>query len=344
MIRGDDRMAVVRRFLAAARQVHANRARIAADIGHATGLTPEGVELGFDSLERGATDDELRALVAAAGRADRVHVILSAGVFVAALRAIALARASSDCVTVRASPRDPVLTRALVEAARDDAVSLVDERDVASTRADEVHVYGRDDTISAVRAASPPGTTVRGYGAGMGIALVTRKADVEAAAAALAADVVPFDQRGCLSPRVAIIEGDCPRSLSFAQSLDGHLRAWGRRVPRGRLSAAERAQAIRWRDALAFAGQVWPGDHHAIALGPENSPPVIAPPGRHVYVMALAAWDNLHAVLAPMVRYVVAVGTDDPVGQARILPALARVSPLGRMQHPPLDGPVDLRA
>jgi acyl-CoA reductase LuxC len=338
-------MAAVRRFLEAARQVHAERARIAGDIVRATGLTAEGVELGFDSLERGATDDELRSLVGAAGRADRIHIILSAGVFVAPLRAIVVARAASDCVTVRPSSRDPILARALVEVARDDAVRVVEERDVRRIRGDEVHVYGRDGTISAVRAAVTPGTIVRGHGAGMGVALVTRRADVDAAAAALAADVVPFDQRGCLSPRVAIVEGDRSRAVSFAQALDGHLRAWGKRVPRGLLSSEERAQLAHWQDALAFGGRLWRGEQHALALGPENVPPVIPPPGRHVYLVPLDALGSLDAIFEHVARYIVAIGTDDPVGLARIARAhaRARVSALGRMQYPPLDGPVDLR-
>jgi hypothetical protein len=43
-------------------------------------------------------------------------------------------------------------------------------------------------------------------------------------------------------------------------------------------------------------------------------------------------------------RFVVAIGSDDPQAAAAIAPEHARVSPLGRMQLPPLDGPVDRRA
>jgi hypothetical protein len=339
----DDRVADVRRLLTAARRVYAGRERIAADIGRATGLTAEGVELGFESLERDATDVELRTLVSGAGRAERVHVILSANVFVAPLRAIAIARAAANRVTVRPSPREPVLARAIVEAARDEAIAIVDERDAARIDADEVHVYGGKDSIVAVRSRAAPRTRVRGHGPGVGVALVTRNADIDTAAAALAADVVPFDQRGCLSPRLAIIEGEPSRARSFALALDGRLSAWGQSVPRGTLSVDERAEATRWCDAVVFAGQVWRGDAHIVAIGPGDVPPVIPPSGRHVYVTPRSTLEAVGAILSDIARYVVAVGTDDPSGVAGIAPAHARISKLGRMQHPSLDGPIDRR-
>jgi hypothetical protein len=340
----DARVADVARWLTAARAVYANRASIAHLIARATGLPPEGVELGFASLERDASDTELRKLVALAGRADRAHVILSANVFVAPLRAIAIARAAADNVTIRPSPRDPVLVCALVEAAGDAAITLVQERDVASITADEIHVYGRDDTIAAVRARARSGVIVRGHGAGMGVALVTRAADADAAADALAADVVPFDQRGCLSPRIAIVEGSEARAASFARSLDEHLRAWGERIPRGVLSDEERADTRRWREALAFVGRIWEGDHHTIAVAAGGAALGIPPSGRNVLVVPAPSPDAAAACLAPIARFVVVVGTDDLARGARFAPTHARVSPLGRMQRPPLDGPIDRRS
>lgn len=343
MTRDDDaRAADVRRLLEAARAVHADRARLAPAIAASTGLTSQGVELGFASLETQATDAELRALVAAAGRAARVHVVLSANVFVAAMRAIALARAAGERVTVRPSPRDPVLARALIERAGDAAIELTDERDVAAIEGDEVHVYGTDATIAQVRARARPGVVVRGHGAGMGVAVVSERADVDAAADALALDVVAFDQRGCLSPRVAVVRGSDARAQAFAAALHERLASWGVRVPRGTLSGDERVEAARWRDTLAFAGRAWSADEHLVGLAAERAPLLVPPPGRHVLVVPASTPDAVAAILAPVARFVVAVGTDDE--DAGGWPAHARVSALGRMQRPPLDGPVDRRS
>jgi hypothetical protein len=337
-----DRVADVRLLLAGAEQVFRERARFVPDLVRTTGLSPEGVDLGFASLERGATDRELLALVAAAGDAASVHVILSANVFVAPLRALALARAAAAHVTVRPSPRDPTLTRALVAAAGDGAISIVDARDPAES-ASEIHVYGRDATIAEVRARARPGAIVRGHGAGMGIAVVTKDADVRAAAEALACDVVAFDQRGCLSPRIVLVEGDDARGEAFALALHERLAAWGERVPRGLLADQERADATRWREALEFAGHVWSGADHLVALALAGSPLTVAPPGRHVLVAAERRVAGVAARIAPLGPFIVAVGTDDEPTVRPLVPSHARVGPLGSMQRPPLDGPVDRR-
>jgi hypothetical protein len=337
------RVADVRRLLAASRAVYADRARLAPAIAQATGLSPEGVELGFGSLEREASDAELRALVEAAGDAPRVHVILSANVFVAPLRAMALARAAAEHVTMRPSPRDPVLARALADAAGDAGLAIVEERDVALVDRGEIHVYGRDETIASVRAGARAGVRVRAHGAGMGVAVVTRAAVAEDAATSLASDVVVFDQRGCLSPRVAFIEGDVARAAAFAEALHAHLLDWDGRVPRGVLLPEEAAEAVRWRDVAAFAGPSWSSPSHVVALASAGALTALPPPGRHVLVVAIPSRDALAAALAPLARFVVAVGTDAPAGVADVVPAHARTSPLGRMQRPPLDGPVDRR-
>src|ERR1700722_15034355 len=121
-----ERVDDVRRLLRAATRVYADRARWLPALVESTGLTEPGIELGFESFEREATEEELNALVDAAGDARHVHVVLSANVFVAALRALALARAAAAHVSVRPSPRDPILARAIVEMAGDPRVGRSD--------------------------------------------------------------------------------------------------------------------------------------------------------------------------------------------------------------------------
>ncbi len=340
----DERVEDARVWLAAARAVHADRAHLAAPIAASTGLSPEGVELGFDCLERDATDAELRALVASAGDAARVHVILSANVFVAPLRAIAIARAASACVTVRPSPRDPTLAAALVAAAGDPAVSIAMGRDLPA-QADRIDVYGRDETIATVRSLARPGVVVRGHGAGLGVAYVADDpADPGAAAEALAADVVPFDQRGCLSPRIALVEGPASRADAFARALDVRLSALGSRVPRGALTPDERREGVRWRETLAFTGHVWPGAHHLVALAAPRMPLTLPPAGRHVLVAPVDSAAEGRDLLAPIARFVVTVGSGAAERARAVAPSHARLAVLGQMQRPPLDGPVDLRS
>jgi Acyl-CoA reductase (LuxC) len=340
----DDRIVDLLPLVRAARAVFDGRAAIAPEVARATGLTPEGVELGFDCLERDPSAAELRALATGVEDAREIHVILSANVFVAPLRAIAVARAAARRVTVRPSARDPAFACALVEAAGDDAIAIASDRDIASVEAGVIHVYGRDETIVEVRARARPGVRVMAHGAGIGVGLVTRSADVDRAAGALAADVVPFDQRGCLSPRVCVVEGDEPRARSFAVALDRHLRGWAHRVPRGELSEDEHGAGVRWRETMAFSGLVWPGPGHTVALAPRGAALAIPPPGRNVEVLSAPTLAAAAALVSPIAHFIVALGCDDLVRAETIAPPGARVSALGRMQRPPLDGPVDRRS
>ena len=240
---------------------------------------------------------------------------------------------------VRPSSRDPALTRALVEAARDPAIVVVEERDPAAPNASEVHVYGRAATVLAVRDRAALGTIVRGHGPGMGVVLLSASADPRAAAAAIAVDLVAFDQRGCLSPRVVLVEGGEPAAAALASALHEELAAWTARVPRGDLLPEERAEAARWRETMAFVGRLWAGPEHAVAQAATAT--AVPPSGRHVLVVGVSGTRAMAEALAPIACFVVMVGTDDP-RCAALLPD-ARVAPLGRMQRPPLDGPVDLR-
>jgi acyl-CoA reductase-like NAD-dependent aldehyde dehydrogenase len=333
----------VRRLLVAAASVYRERVAIAEELGRTTGLSAEGVELGFGCLERDATDAELDSLVEAAGDAERVHVVLSANVFVASLRALALARAASARVTVRPSPRDPVLTRALVQAAGDDALRIVDERDVGALDCTEIHAYGSGETVAAIRARARAGVAVRAHGAGLGVALVTSGADLDQAADAVASDVVVFDQRGCMSPRVVLVVGEPARAEALAVALDARLSSWGARVPRGTVSGGERAEATRWQETLRFAGRVWAARDHAVGLGSAGEPLLVPPAGRHLYVAASPSLAEAGARLGPLAPFIVVVGCDEPAAARAVAPPGARISALGRMQRPPLDGPVDRR-
>jgi len=336
-----ERVADVRRVVAAGHALVARAATLAPEIARTSGLSVEGALLGLARhVESDPTEDEARRLVERAGEAERVHVVLSANVFVAPLRAVAIALAASECVVVKPSRRAPTFARALVEALGDPRVTLAPDAPLERVTSGEVHVYGRDATVAAIRSSVGADVKVRGHGAGMGVAVVTSHANVGEAARALADDVVPFDQRGCLSPRVAFVEGGIDRARALAAALSSALDAFATKVPRGRLDDDERAEAVRYGETIAFSGEVWRGADHLVGLG---STVVVPPPGRHLHVVAVDSLDELEERLAPLARYVVAVGADDGARVAAWVPAHARRSPLGAMQRPPLDGPVDLR-
>ncbi len=345
--RAADRIADVRRLLQAARAVLEQRAELVPAIVESTGLSTEGVELALERhVELEATDEELARLVTCAGDVSHVAVVLSANVFVGALRAIVLARAASDEVVVRPSRRDPAFARALVSAANTlgDAHLRIDEAlDVAVVEAGEIHVYGRDETIADVRAKARGGVCVLGHGSGMGVALVSAAADLSRAARALADDVVVFDQRGCLSPRIALVIGDEARARALGDALHAELERLGATIPRGDFPADERGASGRYVATMTYACRVLVGSQHAIGIAPPGTPLVLPPPYRHVHIAACASLVDAEKLLAPLANAVVSVGSDDvEAARAMGLP-WARLSALGRMQRPPLDGPVDGR-
>jgi len=183
---------------------------------------------------------------------------------------------------------------------------------------------------------------VRGHGAGMGVALVDANVAVEMAAHAIADDVVAFDQRGCCSPRVVFALGG--RAKELAEALSRRLRAMEERVPRGKLDESERRESVRYRETMAFAGEVLEGAAHAVGVSRQGSTCLVPPVGRHVHVVPVASVEDARAWLRPIERFVVLVGcSDERLGRELALASHVRLSPLGRMQRLPFDGPVDLR-
>lgn len=307
-----------------------------------TGLSREGVALALERcLESGATNEELLALEARATVAPAVAVLLASNVFVGALRAIAFARVCAPRVIVRPSRRDPEMARRLVEEARDPAIVLDRSFDVASFVEGEVHVYGRDETIAKVKAAARPGVVVRGHGSGMGLAWVDGESDVVVAARAIAADVVVLDQRGCLSPRIVLVEGIGDRRRAFAEALDDALKVLGEQVPRGAMTTDERAASRRYIDTMTMAGDVRVGVAHVVAEAQRGAPLVLPPAHRHVHVANVVNVAEAETLVAPVRSAITVLGSDDP--RVRALAPRARLAKLGTMQTPPFDGPVDLR-
>jgi hypothetical protein len=310
----------------------------------ATGLTPEGVELALrECLETSPSDAEIRALVASVPLAERAHVVLSANVFVAAHRAIALALASAADVRVRPSRREPRMAELLREAAPG-LFAVVASLDPAP--GDHVWAYGADESLLEIRRALPPSVVLHAHGAGVGVVLIALEDGDprwEACARGVARDVVPFDQRGCASPRLVVARGSVGAVRSFAAHVARELAALEAEVPRGRLHPEELAQVTRYRDTMRFAGELFEAGCGFVGLDPEGASIVVSPVGRNVHVVRAPDPPTFAAPLAPLVTAAAIIGPADFVHAARTRFLRARFAEPGRMQRPPFDGPVDRR-
>lgn len=336
----EERRARVSLLLEAARllsdSASAEGAALRRHLRDTTGLSAQNIEAGLSRCLEGAPSPaELDSLLASTPEAPSAHVLLSANVFVAALRALAIAVASSARVRARASRREPALAEALHRLAPElfELVPLL-----APEPGDHLWAYGSDETLRAVRAELPPGVYFHAHGSGFGAVVVEGKSFDGAAARRVAWDTVLFDQRGCLSPRVVCVLGSPEEARAVSRLLAAQLAELAEEVPPGAMSREEEGEARRQRDAAAYAFELFDAGPGWVTLGEYFALP---PAGRNLHVVTGPA---PVPTLAPWSTHLTCISTDgalDPLLRSAF-PG-ARVVPLGRMQAPPLDGPVDLR-
>jgi hypothetical protein len=256
---------------------------------------------------------------------------------------------------VRPSRRDPVVTELLVRALAEEskfdsfggALKIVET--VCPKPGDELHLYGSDESIVTITEGLPEGVVIRAHGTGIGIAVVGERVgegrDLALAVKTIARGVGVFDQRGCLSPRFVLVEGDALRAEMVSVELHGAMRRFSRRYPRGVLDSGLQAEISRYRATMEAIGSYWFGPSHAVGFDPAPRALVLPPAARIVHVVPANA-QHVQTLLAPWIRHVTAIGMNDEGAlSAAISKSIpdARRSPLECMQRPLLDGPVDGR-
>jgi hypothetical protein len=309
-------------------------------------LTPQGIEYALENcLEHRISRSALSGLVKQTPLIARSHILLSANVFVAAFRAIALGLAQSPRTIVRAASRAPVMTQ-LLHAASGEAFELTEE--LCPRSGDHYWAYGSDSTLNDLRARLPQGVQFHPHGHGMGAAVFredfdVRSSDLQKAADALARDTIAFDQRGCLSPRIVFVEG----SRNFAETVCDHLveslEGWEARIPRGELSPDETADALRHEATMTFVGSCVPAGMGLVFLDPVDDRVVIPPIGRYLHVTVTGDAISHLVRLGPQLTTVGLFNADRFPGQLRETIGERRYVNMGEMQRPRFDGPVDLR-
>jgi hypothetical protein len=360
----------IERLLAALRRAVApgsrERAALAARLESTTGLSSAGIQWSIEHcLEQSPSDAELRRLVAGVAQAPRAHVILPASVFVAAHRALALALAAAPHVFVKPSRREPALIEAL-HAQAPGLFHVVEQ--IQPEPGDHVFAYGSDTTLEALRRSLPKASVLHAHGSGFGVAVVDLgaappacaphvtddpEADTDRAMArAIAEDTACFDQRGCLSPRFVLALADPARARRFAERLASELAELEHRLPLGRLDPGEQAEVTWHRQCAACFGDVLAAGAGSVSLRDPVEPAwlddegltalEIPPAGRHLEVVAVRRLESALTTLRP---WLTTVGCSSAALEASVRPLLdpIRVAPLGSMQRPPFDGPVDRR-
>ena len=308
-----------------------------------SGLSPEGVDLAISRcLESAPAEAEIEALIRSTPTAQVAHVLLSSNVFVAAHRAIAIGLAASETVRVRPSRREPGMAELLLAGAPR-CFQLVDE--LSPHAGDRLWAYGSDKTLEEVATTLPPGVAFHAHGSGFGVCVLDERAldaDLDALLARLAEDVALFDQRGCLSPRVVLVNAGIDFARSVAKGLAAQLEQLQRSVPRGRLQASELAEITAYRDTASFAGEVFSAGLGFVSLGATTS--LLMPPvGRNIHVLPTSDAQKSLSSLRPMITSCAFAGSAQRRSALRACLPGARICHVGTMQSPPFDGPVDRR-
>jgi hypothetical protein len=320
----------------------AARTRIAAS----SGLSQAGVELALAlSLEKAPSDAELHALAKSVPQgAANAHVLLSANVFVATHRAIALALAAAPRVFVRASRREPEMARWYADAAPGlfELVSTLEPE-----AGDVVFAYGGAPALARVIPAFPQ-STLKAYGPGFGLVACEgaelrdeqRRSEL---GRHIALDAVLFDQRGCLSPRLVLVEGDMALALKLAEAIAAALEHFATEVPLGRVTAEERAEIRRYGETMTYAGELCVTAAGAVGVAALDAPPLLSPVARTLHIAPVTnAIERARALAADVTSVAVAGATNFRAALTKALPE-ARLTEPGMLQRPAFDGPVDRR-
>jgi hypothetical protein len=268
------------------------------------------------------------------GRA--VRVVLAATVPLAPLRAVVLPLLQGAReVWVKPSRRQPEIARRVVEALAAQGLPVhLGEGEVQG-----VIAYGRDETLEQLAAQVPVGVDFEGHGHGFGAVVLAGWG--EDTARALACDVAAYDQHGCLSPQVVLCARDAP---GLAHALHTSLLDLARRWPRAPMDDSVGAGVWQWLGVQSALGAtVLRGEGHAVTLW-ARAVMQASPGARNIAVVPVRDLDEARGLLAPHAGLLSNVGTDAP-DDPRWRPEgfTGRVSVVGTMQDPPLDGPEDLR-
>lgn len=310
-----------------------------------TGLSDEGVDYALrHCLEVSASKPELTALCQSVTSAPKVHVLLSANVFVAPLRALALAFASSERVAVRPSRREPHFVRLLQQAC---SLPLEVMDDLLPSPREHVWAYGRDETLAKIKGDLPSGVVFFAHGSGFGAAVIDLEhlqstSDCEQLAQRFALDIAAFDQQGCLSPRIGVLLGKHPEQ--FARLLSKALARLEHDMPQGEMSDSERADSLWYKDTFAYAGALYTAGKGFVGLDSRPERVIVPPATRIVHLSPSQAPAELLAPLSAHLTTLGFYGTERLRAELQRAFPHARVSELGSMQRPPLDGPIDRRA
>ena len=212
-------------------------------------------------------------------------------------------------------------------------------------QADQVVIYGGNDTIESIRARAPASTRLIEHPHRIGVAIVD-PGEARRTAADAARGVSLFDQKGCVSTHLILLLGNHAEARRWCGRLAEHLARTGAALPAGSLSPGELSSLHQLRGRLAMRGAV---SEDVEVRGPEAAdwtvalaPAELFEPvgGRTAWVVPVRDRAACLEVLAPLSPILQTVGLAGiragRTGFAEALFALGatRIVPLGEIPFP----------
>jgi len=222
--------------------------------------------------------------------------------------------------------------------------------------ADCVTATGGDEVLLAIRHRLPPRTRFLGYGHRVSFGFVAGDKltphHVRKIIAHAAADVVAWDQLGCLSPHVFYVQsGGAVSPVQFAEQLAAELARREASEPRGKLSP-EAAATIASRRAIYQVRAAHSADTH-LWQSPDSTVWTVVCEAdgrfpisclyRFIYVKPVRDLTELFQSADAVRGQISTVGVAVPEQRAAEITmqlarwGVTRVCPLGQMQNPPLN-------
>jgi Acyl-CoA reductase (LuxC) len=221
--------------------------------------------------------------------------------------------------------------------------------------ADCVTATGSDETLAAIRAKLPIKTRFLGYGHRVSFGYVANGAlssfNAKKIVARAAADVVAWNQLGCLSPHVLYVEhGGAVAAEHFAQMLAEELAKREEIEPRGEVhtetaaTIASRRAFYEVRAAHSPDTRFWHSENSTAwtVVYEADSRFQLSCLNRFIYVKGVTGLKEVLENADGVRGQVSTVGLAAPEEQARELArqlahwGVTRICPLGQMQNPPL--------
>jgi|GEM_PF-5564262 len=203
-------------------------------------------------------------------------------------------------------------------------------------QADLVFAYGRDETMATLRQQISPQAIFVAHGHVESAAIIFKEAAQEEALLSLAYDMLSYDQRGCLSPRLVLIEEGGERSPAeaarrFAEII---LPPLAQQLPRGGLYPGEATEILHQRSVYGFRGPVYCGADWTVCYSEKQDWPQTVLP-RFMPILPFDSHQQLIKILAPIKERLISLGCAGPAEKQIFLKQMLinQVVPLGEMQR-----------